>query len=61
MRMIANESRRKKSGLLSKTSGRHTSETKVLDDVSDTFIMRLAKDNYYAKQELRELFRKSPV
>ena len=23
--------------------------------------MRLAKDNYYAKQELRELFRKSPV
>ena len=41
--------------------GRHTSRTEVLDDVSDAFIRRLAKDNYYAKQELRELFRKSPV
>ena len=40
---------------------RHTTQTEVLDEVSDTFIMRLAKDNYYAKQELRELFRKSPV
>ena len=40
---------------------RHTRRTEVLDDVSDTFIRRLAKDNYYAKQELCELFRKSPV
>lgn len=41
--------------------GRHTSCTEVLDNVSDVFIERLARDNYYAKQELRELFRKSPV
>ena len=40
---------------------RHTYLTDVLDDVSDRFIKRLAEDNYYAKQELRELFRKSPV
>ena len=41
--------------------GRHTTQTEVLEDVSDEFIMRLAEDNYYAKQKLRELFRKSPV
>ena len=40
---------------------RHTTQTEVLDDVSDAFIMRLAKDNFHAKQELRELFRKSPA
>ena len=40
---------------------RHTTQTEVLDDVSECFITRLARDNYYAKQELRELFRKSPV
>lgn len=39
----------------------HTSQTDVLDDVSDKFIHRLAKDNAYAKQELRELFSQSPV
>lgn len=39
----------------------HTSQTDVLDDVSDAFIKRLAKDNAYAKQELRELFSQSPV
>ena len=39
----------------------HTSQTDVLDDVSDKFICRLAKDNAYAKQELRELFSQSPV
>ena len=44
-----------------KDYGRHTYQTDVLNDVSDSFIMRLARDNYYAKQELRELFRKSPV
>lgn len=40
---------------------RYTSETKVLDDVSDDFIRTLARDSSYAKQELRELFSKSPV
>lgn len=39
----------------------HTSQTDVLDDVSDKFIQRLAKDNAYAKVELRELFSQSPV
>lgn len=39
----------------------HTSQTEVLDDVSDAFITRLARDSSYAKQELRELFSKSPV
>lgn len=40
---------------------RNTCDTDVLDDVSDRFIRRLAADNYDAKAELRELFRKSPV
>ncbi len=40
---------------------RNTRDTEVLDDVSDRFIHRLAADNYDAKAELRELFRKSPV
>ncbi len=40
---------------------RHTTETDVIDDVSEAFIKRLAKDNAYAKQELRELFSQSPV
>ena len=39
----------------------HTGQTEVLDDVSDAFITRLARDSSYAKQELRELFSKSPV
>ena len=39
----------------------HASYTDVLDDVSDAFIHRLAKDNAYAKRELRELFSQSPV
>ena len=39
----------------------HTSQTDVLDDVSDKFIHRLAEDNAYAKKELRELFSQSPV
>ncbi len=39
----------------------HTSQTDVLDDVSDAFVHRLAKDNAYAKMELRELFSQSPV
>lgn len=40
---------------------RHTSLTDVMDDASDAFITRLAKDNAYAKRELRELFSQSPV
>ncbi|MCR5440343.1 MAG: hypothetical protein K6F01_13055 [Selenomonas sp.] len=39
----------------------HTRLTAVLDDVSKAFVKRLAKDNTYAKKELRKLFRKSPV
>ncbi len=39
----------------------HTSKTDTLDDISETFVNRLAEDSIYAKQELRELFRKSPV
>lgn len=39
----------------------HTDKTEVLDDVSDAFITRLARDSSYAKQELRELFSKSLV
>lgn len=40
---------------------RHSTETAVMDDASDAFIHRLAKDNAYAKRELRELFSQSPV
>ncbi len=40
---------------------KHTSNTEVIDNVSDEFVSRLAKDNAYAKQELRALFSKSPV
>ena len=40
---------------------KHTSNTEILDNVSDEFVFRLAKDNAYAKQELRALFSKSPV
>lgn len=40
---------------------RHSTETTVMDDVSEAFIKRLAKDNAYAKRELRELFSQSPV
>lgn len=39
----------------------HTSQTDVMDDVSDAFVHRLAKDNAYSKKELRELFSQSPV
>ncbi len=41
--------------------GAHTGMTEVLDDVSDSFICKLAEDSSYAKQGLRELFSKSPV
>lgn len=39
----------------------HTYQTEVLEDVEDVFIQQLAEDSTYAKQELRELFSKSPV
>jgi len=39
----------------------HTMQMDVLQDISDPFITRLARDSSYAKQELRELFSKSPV
>ena len=41
--------------------GAHTSDDRVLKDISEKFVKRLARDNAYAKMELRELFRKSPV
>ena len=41
--------------------GKYTYDDDVLRDVSDTFIRTVAKDNYYAKSELRALFRKSPA
>lgn len=40
---------------------RHTHMTDVLDGVSNSFIEKLARDSSYAKQNLRELFSKSPV
>ncbi len=40
---------------------RHTRMTDVLDSVSEDFIHNLARDSTYAKQRLRELFRKSPA
>lgn len=39
----------------------HTYQTEVLDNVTQKFIHQLAVDSSYAKQDLRELFRKSPV
>jgi len=41
--------------------GKHTSQMTVLEDISDSFIKQLAEDSTYAKQDLRELFSKSPV
>ena len=41
--------------------GLHSSKIDILSDVSETFIHRLAVDNYEAKSELRDLFRKSPA
>lgn len=39
----------------------HTDLTEHLDNVTDDFIDRLARDSVAAKQNLRNLFRKSPV
>lgn len=39
---------------------RHTTAVEVLDEISEEFITRLAKDSYNAKTELRNLFSKSP-
>lgn len=41
--------------------GRHTSQTAVLEDVSDEFVSRLAKDSVKVKAGLRALFSKSPA
>lgn len=41
--------------------GAHTSQHDILEDVSETFIETLARDSVDAKQELRDLFSKSPV
>ena len=41
--------------------GAHTDQIRVLEDISQPFVDRLAEDNAHAKYELRELFRKSPV
>ena len=41
--------------------GAHTSKMTVLEDVSDIFIERLAKDSIKAKRDLRGLLRKSPA
>ena len=40
---------------------RHTSQTKVLDDISEAFVARLASDSVKMKAGLREMFRKSPA
>ena len=41
--------------------GKYTETQRVLEDVSDDFINRLAEDSVRAKQKLRELFSQSPV
>lgn len=41
--------------------GAHSWQTAVLKDIDARFVDRLAEDNAYAKDELRSLFRKSPV
>lgn len=41
--------------------GAHTRSTYVLDDVGLPFVSQLARDSAHAKQELRELFSKSPA
>lgn len=40
---------------------RHTYDTSVLDEISDSFIRRLAIDNFHSKAELRALFSTSPA
>lgn len=39
----------------------HTSEKDILNDITDSFVNRLAEDSVIAKQELRELFQTSPI
>lgn len=40
---------------------KHTEKTRILKDCTTEFIERLAKDSSYAKQDLRNLFSKSPA
>lgn len=44
-----------------KDYGAHVYHSRILEDVSDEFIRRLAADSARSKRELRELFEKSPV
>ena len=44
-----------------KEYGAHTRQQDILEDVTDSFIERLARDSVEAKQDLRDLFSKSPV
>ena len=44
-----------------KDYGEHTRQQDILEDVTDAFITRLARDSVEAKQDLRDLFSKSPV
>lgn len=44
-----------------KDYGEHTYDHTILDDISDAFIERLARDSTDSKENLRELFRKSPT
>ena len=41
--------------------GKHCYSNVVLEDVTDAFVNQLAEDSTPAKQELREMFRKSPA
>lgn len=41
--------------------GAHTSQNDIMNDVSEYFVETLAEDSVYAKQDLRALFRRSPV
>ena len=41
--------------------GLHISSKAILNDVSDCFVERLARDSVYAKASLREMLRKSPA
>ena len=39
----------------------HTWQNEEIDNITDIFVTHLAKDNAYAKRNLRDLFRKSPA
>lgn len=39
----------------------HTSRPEVLDNITDSFVNRLAEDSFHSKYKLRELLRRSPA